>query len=204
MSLGAERLRNWAVPLLIAVVAVVLQGVAGPEPLRLESALVYVEPWRLLSAHFVHLGWVHLWLNLGGLGLLWLLIGDTLKPLWWVSAVAFLTTGISLALLCCSPTVEWYVGFSGVLHGLFVAGAVANLRRQTALAVSIIAVVLVKLVVEWVGDGAPLTARLIGGAVIVDAHLYGVLLGLVYGAFVFAVRSRPVSGDRGQRNGPPT
>jgi rhomboid family GlyGly-CTERM serine protease len=190
IPLGVQRLRNWTVPLLITFVAVILQMTAAPQSLRLESSLAFAEPWRLLSAHFVHLGWGHLWLNLGGLGLLWLLLGDTLKPLWWASGVVVLAFGVSLALLSCSPAVEWYVGFSGVLHGLFVAGAIANLWRLTPLALSILAVLLVKLVVEWAAEGDPLTAGLIGGAVIVDAHLYGVFLGACYGALSFPTLSR--------------
>lgn len=186
MPLGIWGLRSWTVPLLIVFVAVILQITAGPYALRLESSLVFAEPWRLLSAHFVHLGWIHLWLNLAGLALLWLLLGDTLKPLWWGSGVLVLAFGVSLALLSCSPSVEWYVGLSGVLHGLCVAGAIANLRRLTPLALSILAVLFVKLVVEWVAEGDPITAGLIGGAVIVDAHVYGVLLGAGYGAMSFA------------------
>lgn len=171
---------------MIALVAVILQVTAEPRSLRLESSLAFAEPWRLLSAHFVHLGWIHLWLNLGGLALLWLLLGDTLKPLWWASGVFVLAFGVSLALLGCSPSVGWYVGFSGVLHGLFVAGAIANLSRLTPLALSILALLLGKLVVEWAAEGDPITSGLIGGAVIADAHLYGVSLGAGYGVLSFA------------------
>ena len=186
MSRGIWGLRGWTVPLLIVFVAVILQITAGPHLLRLESSLAFAEPWRLLSAHFVHLGWVHLWLNLAGLALLWLLLGDTLKSLWWGSGVFVLAFGVSLALLICSPAVEWYVGFSGVLHGLFVAGAIANLSRMTPLALSILAVLFVKLIVEWIAWEDPVTEGLIGAAVIVDAHVYGVLLGAGYGALSFA------------------
>lgn len=186
-----ERLRHGSVPLLIAGLAVILQITAGPLPLRLDSTLVHVEPWRLLSAHFVHLGWVHLGLNLAGLGLLWLLLGDTLKPLWWVSGVVALALGITLGLLLFSPTVTWYVGFSGVLHGLFAAAAIANLRRRTPLALAILGVLFFKLLVELTGEGGHLTAELIGGAVIMDAHLHGILLGLCYGAFPFGTKEKP-------------
>ena len=186
MSLGIWGLRGWTVPLLIIFVAVILQITAGSHLLRYESSLVFAEPWRLFSAHFVHLGWVHLWLNLAGLVLLWLLLGDTLKPLWWGSGVLVLAFGVSLALLICSPAVEWYVGFSGVLHGLFAAGAIANLWRLTHLALSILAVLFVKLIVEWIAWEDPVTEGLIGAAVIVDAHVYGVLLGAGYGALSFA------------------
>lgn len=190
MGIGGQPLRQWSVPLVVALLASILQWMVGPEWLRLDRELAWIEPWRLLGAHFVHLGWVHLGLNLAGLVLLWLLLGDTLRPLPWASGVVVLALGVSAGLLCCSPTVGWYVGFSGVLHGLFAAGAVANLRRLTPLALGILGVLFGKLMVERMGAGDPLTAALIGGAVIVDAHLHGVLLGLGYGAFLLVAVSR--------------
>jgi hypothetical protein len=96
-----------------------------------------------------------------------------------------LALGVSVGLLCCSPAVGWYVGFSGVLHGLFAAGAVANLRRMPPLALAVLGILFVKLAFERISDGDPLTTELIGGAVIGDSHLYGVLLGLGYGAFLY-------------------
>jgi rhomboid family GlyGly-CTERM serine protease len=185
MPLGAAHLRHWSVPLAIALLAVILQWTGGSEWLRLERGQAWAEPWRLLGAHFVHLGWNHLWLNLAGLVVLWLLLGDTLRPLWWVSGVVVLALGVSVGLLCCSPAVGWYVGFSGVLHGLFAAGAVANLRRMPPLALAVLGILFVKLAFERISDGDPLTTELIGGAVIGDSHLYGVLLGLGYGAFLY-------------------
>ena len=190
MRLGAQHLRHWSVPLAIALLAVILQWAGGQEWLRLEREQAWAEPWRLFGAHFVHLGWNHLGLNVAGLVLLWLLLGDTVRPLGWVLGVVAMALGVSVGLLCCSPAVGWYVGFSGVLHGMFAAGAVANLRRLTPLALAILGVLLVKLLAEQIGVGDPLTAELIGGAVIVDAHLYGVLLGLVYGVVLLVLSSR--------------
>ena len=193
MPLGAEHLRHWSLPLAIALLAVTLQSIGGQEWLRLEREQAWAEPWRLFGAHFVHLGWNHLGLNLAGLVLLWLLLGDTLRPLGWALGVVVLALGVSIGLLCCSPAVGWYVGFSGVLHGLFAAAAVVSLRRLTPLALAILVVLVVKLLAEQLGAGDPLTADLIGGAVIVDAHLYGVLLGLGYGVFLLLLVLAPRS-----------
>ncbi len=198
MWFGAGHLRSWSVPFAIALLAVILQWVDGAEWLRLEREGVAAEPWRLLGAHFVHLGWTHLGLNLAGLALLWVLLGDTLRPLLWMLGVVALAVGVSFLLLCCSPTVGWYVGFSGVLHGLFAAGAVANLRRHTTLGLGVLAFLLGKLVLERIGDGDSFTAERIGGAVILDAHLYGVLLGLAYGAVLLSM-SRPWRGSGASR-----
>lgn len=190
MHSAGRILRPWALPIVVALVAVTLQVTNGSEWLRLERGTALAEPWRLLGAHFVHLGWVHLWMNLAGLAVLWMLLGDTIRPALWASGVLFIALGVSLGLLCCSPAVTWYVGLSGVLHGLFVAGAVANIRRLPALGAVLLIALTGKLVLEQGAGGDSLTQGLIGDAVIVDAHLYGAVAGVCYGVLLLAVASR--------------
>jgi rhomboid family GlyGly-CTERM serine protease len=195
MHSAGRIIRPWALPIVVALVALILQMTNGSEWLRLERGSALVEPWRLLGAHFVHLGWIHLWMNLAGLAVLWMLLGDTIRPALWASGVLFIALGVSLGLLCCSPTVTWYVGFSGVLHGLFAAGAVANIRRLPALGSALVIALTAKLILEQVGEGDTLTQGLIGDAVIVDAHLYGAVAGVCYGVFLL-VMSSGSTGDR--------
>ncbi|MCA1791493.1 MAG: rhombosortase [Thioalkalivibrio sp.] len=190
MQSAGRVIRQWALPLVVALAALILQVTDGFEWIRLERDTALVEPWRLLGAHFVHLGWIHLGMNLAGLAVLWMLLGDTIRPVLWASGVLFIAFGVSLGLLCCSPAVTWYVGFSGVLHGLFVAGAVANIRRLPALGAVLVIALTAKIVLEQVGGGDSLTQGLIGDAVIVDAHLYGAVAGVCYGMLLLALSSR--------------
>jgi len=195
MQSAGRVIRQWALPIAVALVALILQVMNGFEWMRLERDTALVEPWRLFGAHFVHLGWIHLWMNLAGLAVLWLLLGDTIRPALWASGVLFIALGVSLGLLCCSPAVTWYVGFSGVLHGLFAAGAVANIRRLPALGSGLVVALTAKLVLEQVAGDDTLTQRLIGDAVIVDAHLYGAVAGVCYGVLLLVMSSR-ASRDR--------
>jgi rhomboid family GlyGly-CTERM serine protease len=190
MQSAGRVIRQWALPIVVALVALILQVTNGSEWLRLERDTALVEPWRLFGAHFVHLGWLHLWMNLAGLAVLWMLLGDTIRPALWASGVLFIALGVSLGLLCCSPAVTWYVGFSGVLHGLFAAGAVANIRRLPALGLTLVIALTAKLVLEQVAGGDTLTQGLIGDAVIVDAHLYGAVAGVCYGVLLLIMPSR--------------
>jgi rhomboid family GlyGly-CTERM serine protease len=190
MQSAGRVIRQWALPIAVALVALILQAMNGFEWMRLERDTALVEPWRLFGAHFVHLGWIHLWMNLAGLAVLWLLLGDTIRPALWASGVLFIALAVSLGLLCCSPAVTWYVGFSGVLHGLFAAGAVANIRRLPALGSALVVGLTAKLVLERVAGDDTLTQRLIGDAVIVDAHLYGAVAGVCYGVLLLVMSSR--------------
>ncbi|MBE9563476.1 MAG: rhombosortase [Proteobacteria bacterium] len=123
------------------------------------------EYWRLVTAHFIHLSWTHLWLNAISLLIIWKLAIKSYS-FWW-----FLTCGmgISVGLWLFSPEVMWYVGLSGILHGLL---AVIAWQRYPILLILLIA----KLVWEQLYGGLPATANMTGGTVIVDAHLYGAII----------------------------
>jgi rhomboid family GlyGly-CTERM serine protease len=178
------RARHWLLPAGVAVLAVLLQATNQAAELRLEAAALAGQPWRLATAHLVHLGWTHLAMNLAALAILWALLGTAMPPWQWALVLATSGAGVSLGLLRCSPEVAWYVGLSGVLHGMLAAGALAMLRRQRGISLALLALLLGKLVAERLTHGAGATAALIGGPVIVAAHLYGALAGLLCGGLV--------------------
>ena len=173
-------LRRHALPLGLALTVTVLAFLGSParRALRLDRPRVLEgELWRLFTGHLVHLGWGHLAMNLAGLALVWLLVGAALSPGRWatVLAVCALGTGLGLAL---DPRLHWYVGLSGVLHGLLAAGAVAALRgpgRREAMV--LLALLAAKLAWEQARGALPGSAALAGGPVLVDAHLYGAVWG---------------------------
>jgi len=149
------------------------------------------QAWRLLTAHFVHLGWGHLWPNLLALLLIGGLLEEFLKPLEWLVASFVTAVAIGGGLFVFDPDTEWYVGLSGVLHGLVACGAVMMLAaRQVKLGGALAAGLALKLAWEQVYGGIPLTAASVGGAVVVAAHLYGALSGALAGLAFGIVRRR--------------
>lgn len=83
--------------------------------------------WRLLTAMWVHLGWRH-WLAdlLAAAGLL-LLVGREARG--GVMFAVLLSCGVAVQLaLCRVPSVGWYGGLSGALHGLALWGGLRLLR----------------------------------------------------------------------------
>ena len=82
--------------------------------------------------------------------------------------------GVDAGLWLLSSTTQWYVGSSGVLHGVLAAGACAHLRRGEPDGWILALFLVGKLVYEQTLGALPLTT---GGAVIVDAHLYGAVSG---------------------------
>ena len=162
-----------------AVLLLALQ--AGGEPVRMalrfeRIAIADGEFWRLLTGHVVHLGWTHLALNLAGLALCAAMSPFLFRPrLVWMTAL--LAINISMLMLVFSPQVSDYVGFSGVLYGLFVCGLWPQ-RRDPAMAAALLLVV-GWMVWQWLGAPMAAEERLIGGTIVSIAHVHGSWLGLL-------------------------
>lgn len=180
---------HWLLPLGIAAAALLLQLSGQIPALRLERDLVLQEPWRLFTGHLIHLSWPHLVMNMAGLAVVWALLSPAMGLRNWMATILVTGAGATAGLLLFSPQVAWYAGFSGILHGMLATGAAAGLKRKPGLCGALLALLALKLVVEQLGGHDPGTARAIGHAVIVDAHLYGAITGLALGA-ALAVRRR--------------
>jgi len=142
------------------------------------NAIAAGEWWRLLSGHFVHLNAAHLVFNVFGLLVALCLFGGLFSARAWMvlTLATSLATGVGLWLL--SPTVVWYVGFSGTLHGLFAAGGLRALLVGDRIGLAALLMIGGKLFWEQL-YGEVGTSALIGAAVVVDSHLYGFLGGLM-------------------------
>jgi rhomboid family GlyGly-CTERM serine protease len=142
------------------------------------------EWWRLVSAHWVHLGVRHLSLDSAGLVLLWTLYARALRPWDWLAVLIGATAMIDAGLWWAQPQVQWYVGLSGLLHGAWAAGAAAEALRRGGWAWLMPAVLALKLVLEQ-RAGASLLAPEV--PVLTIAHLFGALGGLgAYAALALA------------------
>ncbi len=136
--------------------------------------------WVWLTAHLLHLGWVHLLLNLAGLGVVFILFHDVWS--YFRLTLTFILTAalVTLALWFFSPEIIWYVGLSGVLHGLLTAGALLSFKQTPGISVAVLAVVVFKSAYEqFTGYASGYLEASINGMVVIDAHLYGVVSGLI-------------------------
>lgn len=159
------------------LIALESTGDAGRELLRYDRIAIIGEGelWRLFTGHLVHLGWQHLALNLVGLLLMWALFFTDYSPLRWLWILAVSMVFIDAGFLFLDRSLQWYVGFSGVLHGALAAGAVAWWRYETkVMASALTAIVIAKLAWEQYQGALPLLGNM---PVIVNAHLYGALGG---------------------------
>ena len=163
----------WPAAVAAACVLLALGGDAAREALRWERAALAAEPWRILTGHLLHLDGNHLSLNLAGFAALWALVGDTWRARAWTAGALFIACTIGLGLLA-SPALQWYVGLSGVLHGLLAMGAI-GLRHEWRAGAALIALFLVLKTVSEATLGAPAEST------IVAAHWWGIGAGTVAG-----------------------
>ena len=93
----------------------------------------------------------------------------------WLLILGFSIATIDIGFVFYEPQLQWYVGFSGVLHGALAAGAIAWIRHESRqLALGLLVVLLGKLAWEQWRGALPLSGDM---PVIVDAHLYGAIGG---------------------------
>lgn len=172
---------SWIPALALAIAAIVI-ALAGPD---IQASLRYqrhsvlgMEWWRLLTGNLVHLGLAHLILNLAGLGLVALLFSAVFSAGRWLAILLAGALSTTLGLLIFTQ-VEWYVGLSGLLHGAYTAGALAEVRGGRRFGYVLLLLLAIKLLADLLFGASAFTAALIGGEVIVAAHCFGALGGLL-------------------------
>jgi rhomboid family GlyGly-CTERM serine protease len=196
------------IALLGAAIVLALQGWPGAgASLQYETARNAAEPWRLLTAHSVHLNWRHAIVNAAAWIVLARLFAPDLSAPRQLIALVAGATCISAALALFYPGIAWYRGLSGVLHALYFAGAATwSLHARTATPRTRVLLPVALFVAGWIKVALeqPRTATLpiaawLGAPVVPQAHLLGALSGTLV-AFAFAAvdaRRERVSSGRG-------
>lgn len=193
------RLTCWPALCLALALASLLAWPWPRDALDWQPTLAAAQPWRAISAAFVHWTPTHLAANLAGCAVLALLgWRAALGPREVVAGLAALPlTQLGLLL---RPELQRYGGLSGELHALTAIAALALLRRggrERAIGAAIAAGLLVKLALE-----APLGPVLRASpgfdfAVAPFAHLCGAGAGLIAGALTMGCLSSPTRTPHG-------
>jgi rhomboid family GlyGly-CTERM serine protease len=136
----------------------------------------------------VHLGTGHTILNVSALGILVWLFDEVLDNTDW--AVVMVTSALSIdaGLYWFASDVVWYVGLSGVLHGVMIAGSLKLLAARAPIGLLLLLVTLGKIAWEQWGGPVPYSELTSGGPVVVEAHLFGAVGGAAGLALLMLVR----------------
>jgi rhomboid family GlyGly-CTERM serine protease len=176
-------LPRWLFP---ALGLTVLMALVQALPADWQDLLIYArievaegQVWRLLTGNFIHLGWGHLVLNVAGLLAMAVLFAQDRRAGQWAADLVICSIGTSLGLYLFNPEIFWCVGISGVLHGLFVIGALAWVVSGISLGKWLLLGISLKLIWEQTMGEMPFSGGIVGGSVVTDAHLWGALSGLM-------------------------
>jgi rhomboid family GlyGly-CTERM serine protease len=153
------------------------------------------EYYRLLTGHLLHLNGSHLAFNLAGFCLVLLISWDSLGAGAWIGAILICASGTGLALYYLNPDLRYYLGLSGLLHGLLIVVLLRTHYLTLALKVVGLLAVSVKLGVDLSSHGGIGIGKVIGGRVLPEAHLYGAISGLIASIlfyFIKGLRSAPL------------
>lgn len=139
------------------------------------------EYWRLLSCNFVHFGWAHSLTNLAGFLLISIALFYFFPALKFILLILFCSLVVGSGITLISHEISQYAGFSGVLHGLAVAGCfyakTFALWRRSLFFI----LVTIKIVDEqFFGYSINPLHQFFPFVVAVDAHLLGALAGLFF------------------------
>jgi rhomboid family GlyGly-CTERM serine protease len=178
---------NHVLWLFLFVICFSLQSAGMVSTLQFDRELIdQGQYWLLLTGHLVHLNWAHWALNMAGLVIVAVFFSPYGTVLDWLFVLVFSALVVGLGLYWLHPGLIWYVGLSGVLHGLFVYGAIREIRFYPFSGYVLVLLLAGKLLWEYMNGALPGSEEMVGGRVLVEAHLYGAIAGL---AAVFLTRS---------------
>lgn len=169
-----------ALIILIAAVIYLFDPQASQLLAYYHTGIKQFELWRLISATFCHTNFNHLLMNAFGLIITLALFIDTFKVIKIYPIIIFNSLFIGAALFFFEPDVIWYVGLSGVLHGLFSYGVAADISNKDRWGYLLGAGFIIKILYEQIYGAQQSTIDLIGAPVLVNAHLYGAFSGVVF------------------------
>jgi rhomboid family GlyGly-CTERM serine protease len=135
--------------------------------------------WLLLSCHLVHTGWSHWAMNMAGLALVAFFFSPYATVWQWIAVFLVSALVASTGSYLFDPQLQVAVGLSAVLHGLFVFGALREIRVYPQSGYVLLALLCAKLTWEYLHGALPGSERLAGGHVATAAHLYGAIGGVL-------------------------
>lgn len=174
--------------LLFSALLVLLQQFKG-YLLFEHKAIQSGELWRILTGNLIHTNYPHLVLNLAGVLFVYLLFKDHINTKLFYLTLFVCSCFVGLGIYFFSPSLQWYAGLSGALYGLFFVAASLALQHKDFVA-SLPLLIGIPAKLGWDSLYPDLTqhsAQLIQAPVATDAHIYGLLGGIVTSLTLFII-----------------
>jgi len=132
--------------------------------------------WRIVTGNFTHTNFAHLAMNLLGLWVIGYLFHPNSRHFALLTLLVSTWIGLSLLLTHLFS----YVGLSGTLHGLFTFYALKEALNGRKSSWLLVAGVMIKVTSEQLFGAPTSTAEMIHARVAIEAHLSGLLAGIIF------------------------
>ncbi|MFT5756287.1 MAG: rhomboid family GlyGly-CTERM serine protease [Alteromonadaceae bacterium] len=143
------------------------------------------EIWRIFTGHIFHTNGYHLLLNVLALIMLWALHGQFYNSRIYLLVLIISALTSSIGIHFFSLDIQRYVGLSGVLHGVFIWGAVMDIKTKDKTGYILLVGVFLKILHEQFYGASEDVAQLISASVAINAHLWGALGGVIIGIYSY-------------------
>lgn len=173
----AARLASAWLPHLLGLSILILGLQVFAEDCQYQRQVFWVQPWRIFTAHLVHVHDLHLLFNLLALWGLYFLF-DPPRWCWFYSAGVVAALSITLYIDLALPEYDYYRGLSGVLHGWYMGLALWAIVQQRGIdqwiGGLIASLLILKVLNEWLGY-LPTARQILQVDVLYQAHAVGLL-----------------------------
>ncbi|MCY4044440.1 MAG: rhombosortase [Cellvibrionales bacterium] len=153
-----------------------------------QTTLTSHEYWRLLTAHFVHLNWQHLGLNMTGAGLCLLVFAKDIPIGHWLASAILISLFSSFGLLIIGMPGQ-YMGFSDTLYGWVILGILSIYTSDRWLSILMLGLLIGKLSYEQCFP-SPFSAVFEGATIATNSHLLGVAGGFLYFGYMALLKKQ--------------
>ena len=175
-----HNLRTYKLWLVLLMVCFFIQLLHLQPVFRFDRQLIEQwQIWRVISGHLSHLNWNHYFLNMAGVIMVAVFFSRYKSNRYWLEALLFISLFCSVGMLLDNQ-LDRYVGFSGVLHGLFIIGGRWEMQRYKVSGAVLLAILIGKLIWEQMVGALPGSESMTGGRVAINAHLYGAVGGAIF------------------------
>ena len=171
--------KQFYLPLIVVFVSAGICATPLNELLEFDRANIHAgQWWLLLTGHLSHLDWPHWFLNNAALLIIWELFYRNYNAFKACVEFVILAMAIGSGIYLFNPDVQWYVGLSGILHGMFAIGVMGEIFQKRRLSYLVGCVFAAKII--WEQTIGITTGFLFDPEeILVDAHLYGAITGVV-------------------------
>lgn len=188
-----DKYKQWFTWLAVAVICFAIYFLAPSNSNIIDynrSLISQGELWRLFTGNFNHTNIYHLLLNIAAFLTIAALHNQHYSFRRFSFVLFYLSSMVGLFIYLFSSDVTLYVGLSGLLHGLIVIGGYFDIRKGMRSGYVLIIGAAIKVAYEQIFNNTEMVSHLIEARVLTEAHLYGLIAGLIFISIVIVKQKK--------------